>query len=417
MTAYLLGCKITLSAENRSPCVEIGESLLAAIEATFATCKVTEVVAQVPSCTIRIRESHLTSFPFHFEVTDKEGWPHIEIQCPTFSPDRLTPDESDAIKTRIIECLCNVVGHVLSVNGPIEGFFHKLFGDELALQRAVNFTGSFVTVGNVLGSSRKDRISTWLSPESKEYQNRRSVAWDQGLPTQSSNEFGSSVPRNALGSGAGEDATLRHSQIEVGSLIRARLWERAGWSATAFAVSASPDLPPILAPVFRNKSAAQEIFALWRRELGNRDKNEVLRVSIIAGVDTVYPYSYRVLIGTNPKLQVANNSIQRIVVPARINRMTPSSDFNLRRFKNSVMRSGEYLLAAAVNSGAGDEYTILYEHQLSKTEIHFRNAWEIGLQDLDNVAIEAEDDPICPAGVSDPPVRQLLDLKRQKHCQ
>jgi hypothetical protein len=417
MTAHLLGCKIMLSAENKSPCVEIGESLLAALEATFATCKVTEIVAQVPSCTIRIRQSQLTGFPFEFQVTDKEGWPHIEIQCLTFSPDRLTPDQADAIKTKIVECLCTVVGHVLSVNGPVEEFFHKLFGDELALQRAVSFTGSFVTVGNVLGASRKDRISAWLLPESKEYQIRRSVEWDRGLPIRNADASGTSVQRDAQLSGVDEDATLKHSQIEVVSLIRARLWERASWDATAYAVSPSPDLPPMLAPVFRNKSAATEIFALWRRELGERDEDEMLRVSIITGVDAAYPFSYRVLIGTAPKAQRANNSIQRVVLPSRINRMTPSSDFNLRRFKDRIRRSPEYLLVPAVYTGVGDAYTVLYEHRLSKAEIHFRNAWEIGLQDPDNVAIYVEDDPIIPEGASVPPVRQLLELKRRKHHQ
>jgi len=48
---------------------------------------------------------------------------------------------------------------------------------------------------------------------------------------------------------------------------------------------------------------------------------------------------------------------------------------------------------------------------LMKREINFKEAWEIGPNDLDCVLVFPEDKPVIPAEVNDPPVKELLKIK------
>jgi hypothetical protein len=46
-------------------------------------------------------------------------------------------------------------------------------------------------------------------------------------------------------------------------------------------------------------------------------------------------------------------------------------------------------------------------------EIHFRDAWSIGPNDPDGIAVHDDDDPIVPSHVVDPPYKELLKWKKR----
>ncbi len=48
-----------------------------------------------------------------------------------------------------------------------------------------------------------------------------------------------------------------------------------------------------------------------------------------------------------------------------------------------------------------------------KRELYVREAWKIGRNDVDAVAIKEEDEPIIPSGQENPPVLELLRWKRE----
>jgi hypothetical protein len=407
----VLGCVMTVSCDNRHPSIELGESMLAAFEAIFATSSWTEVIAKEPSCTLEIRHKDFASFPFEYKMSTQDGHPHFAISCAEFSPNRLSPEQTSAIKGKMLECLSYVLAHILWINGSFEVYMKQLFGDELALQRALDFTGSFVALGNLIGNNPKERISQWVDSDAKQYQLRRSDPWDFGLPAMDAEDEKATQVDPESGGGAKGD--IKHSQIEMVSPIRVELWDKAGWSATAFAVSPDPSVPPILAPVFQDRASALEIFAAWRREIGTEDSDEVIRISLVRGISKAEPFSYSVAIGANSEAKPRRKETKYFVLMSRLNRMTPISSFNLDRFEKSVALCGRYYLAPAVYTGRGNEYELLDGNHLLKNHVHFREAWSIGPGDPDGEAIREDDEPIVPSNVRDePPYKKLLGWKK-----
>jgi hypothetical protein len=93
--------------------------------------------------------------------------------------------------------------------------------------------------------------------------------------------------------------------------------------------------------------------------------------------------------------------------------MTPSSSDNLERFLSAFNASGKYILSFARVEGS--EAEISASDQIEKNQLIVRDAWEIGRNDLDCVAIQGEDDPIIPDGVKGPPVAEVLaEIRRNQ---
>ena len=83
--------------------------------------------------------------------------------------------------------------------------------------------------------------------------------------------------------------------IEPSDVIDIGLWNRAQWSGVLFKVQ--PGTLPVFALVFRDLDAGEEILKGWRDALGNHDRNEVIRVSVIEGNIPGTPPGYSVHIG------------------------------------------------------------------------------------------------------------------------
>lgn len=410
----VLGCRITVESENTSPCVELAESTLAALESLLSTGPVERVVAREPILTIAIRRSDFAEKPFRFEMRDHEGRPHLEITCSTFDPHNLSLEEQAQVKDKLFNLLANVIARVVMFENP-EQTMEKMFKEELALERSINFTGSFVVLSNVLGHNPKTSISNWFDSQAREYTLRRSEPWDAA---DRCTDPESSALRRGLTFGEGDPpedlvdrGRTKHKQIATVSLIRETLWNKAGWSGTAFLTA--PGYPPILALIFRDAEAAKQIFSNWRNELGACDANERLRVSIVRGIDRNNRHAYRVVIGSKPEVELSRKDIRYAILICRLNTMEPTSDVNLMRFLSSYEAFGEYFLAPAVMRDRSSPPEFFLDQRLMKRELYVREAWKIGRNDVDAVAIKEEDEPIIPSGQENPPVLELLRWKRE----
>ena len=54
----------------------------------------------------------------------------------------------------------------------------------------------------------------------------------------------------------------------------------------------------------------------------------------------------------------------------------------------------------------------MLDYYIAKREIYVKDAWEIGKNDIEGTAIHDDDDPIIPKGVTNPPIFELLQIKR-----
>jgi hypothetical protein len=205
----------------------------------------------------------------------------------------------------------------------------------------------------------------------------------------------------------------KHTEIETVSLIREVLWDKADWYGMAFLLSPDDSAPPAIGPIFKDADAAAAISAQWKRELGDHDTDERLRVAIVRHIDKKNPYAYRVIIGVNPTLAFSRPDIKTVVMISRIHTMRPSSDYRLEGFLRSYRTHGVYVLVHALQTDDPGVFLPVWKNHIVKREIIVRDAWEIGENDPDGVGILEDDDPIIPPGQENAPVLGLLLRKRQ----
>ncbi|MBI5656420.1 MAG: hypothetical protein HZC44_06205 [Geobacter sp.] len=391
--------------------------MLAALESLLSTGLDNRLIAHEPALSIDIQKSDTVKESFEYEVKDISGRPYADLKCSDFNPHCMSLEAQSSLKDKLLELLMSLFARVF-LHDDFEQFATKLFRDELAIQRSIDFTGSFVALGNVLGHQPKTRISDWADPKAKDYPLKRSEVWDAAIrhtPPESTN---SERRKPAIGKGEPpvdvvDASRTKHSQMETVSLIRQALWDRAGWSGTAFLMS--PYYPPVLALIFRNSEAAREIFAEWRKEFGAADKEEKLRLTIIRGVSKENKYAYRVFVGVNPAAGFSRPDVKYAVMVARVNTMEPCSDRNLMGFLNNYKTLGSYLLAYAVQESSASNVLPVMDNCIVKQQLSVRDAWEIGRHDPDSMGIRVDDDPIIPPQHKDAPVLELLRWMRELH--
>ena len=200
--------------------------------------------------------------------------------------------------------------------------------------------------------------------------------------------------------------------METVSLIRERLWDRAGWSGTGFWLTVEDGAPPIIALLFKDQNAGAEIFAEWRKELGQQDKSERLRLTIVRGINRKRPLSYRVVIGTNPTKGAFREGVKYFMM-SRLHIMDPSTDVNLNTFLRQLhARPGPMPWRTRFCPDRTATPDLKMKDCIVKRELHVRQAWEIGPNDLDAMGVAEDDQPIIPADKPDAPVLELLRWRR-----
>ena len=416
LESQLLGCSIRMDAVNSPTCVLLAESILAALESFCATCITDGLAASEPLFVITIRPVEFQAQPICFVKSYNDGTPAIDIKCAIASPCGMSTDEQEAVKRETLNIIAHIFATVV-VGRALKEQISRLLTEDVA-DRAINFTSSLVTLTNVLGKAPKTSIDLWEDVKFKSYPLKRWRVWLESesivsKPKKMTMKMGEGKPPAELL----DVATLRHTDLKTVSVIRLSLWEQARWSATAYVGIGDDSIPSIMALVFTNAEAASMIFRKWKKEFGDVDKNETLRVSIIRHIRKANPYSYRVVIGVNPETVFGGSGLKRAVMVSQINMMEPASDANLDRFIQSYNRHKKYYLGYAVMRNDGGFPNIDFKSFLGKQIIYIREAWEIGVNDCDGVAMSRNDDPIIPDGQTDAPVIELLRELRSQPCE
>ena len=73
---------------------------------------------------------------------------------------------------------------------------------------------------------------------------------------------------------------------------------------------------------------------------------------------------------------------------------------------------GQFGFTYAVMQSDSGQPEVVFDSQILMTELHIRDAWEVGKNDFDTAGIDPNDDPIIPPGEPDAPVLELLGRER-----
>jgi hypothetical protein len=411
LTSRVLGCSIVINADNRSPATELAETVIAALEALLATGVKHRFFAHEPDLTINIRVSDFAVYPFRFSFDDESGRPLVEITTAEFHPHKLAQAQQHELHDKLTELLLNIIGRFFTVDLS-EKRLKDFFGDELALERAVNFTGSFVSLGNVLGHSPKTTLDAWINIDHQDYAVQRTEDWDaedRGVPTD-----GTRIEREGSPDSA-DEWTRRpgHDEMETVSLIRLPLWDKANWTGMAYLWEGTDQAPPAIGFAFTDRDAGREIFAQWQNEIGKVDATERLRLTIIQGITRKNAHAYTAVISANPELPDTSRKSKYFFMVSRMLRMDPSSDTNLREFLARFRQTQCYLLVPAWSRGADHPPELFFERGILKRDLQIREAWQVGPNDPDAIALRDDAEPIIPDGEHDPPFLGALKWLRE----
>jgi len=413
LESRVLGCQIIVESSTEPPCVEVAESILAALESFLSTSALSRAIAHEPILTIEVSTSDFTASPINDSVEERAGRPHLSVRCRKFDPHDISIDEKGSVREAVLHVVLTAVANFV-IFKDFERDLEALFRDERVSERAVAFTSTFVTQANVLGASPKTRLEFWLDEKASTYPLRRTEPWElQETGNGDQQEKNEKYSRLIQGAGPPPellDPNLRsHDQIETVSIIRERLWGRAGWTGTAFLTDPANEYPPVFALIFRNHEAGREIFVHWRKEIGEVDEKELIRLVVVRGIDKGHPHAYRVVVGSDPA--VFPTGRQFVTFISRVHRMDATTPENLERFLRAYTAVGILYLAPAF---AGPDFDgsqapeVEMGLRIGVHRVHDRNAWEIGLNDIDSGAIKKDDDPVIPKDVKEPPVLELI---------
>lgn len=378
--SIVLGIRVEVHHQGSETASLVAEAVIGSIEALFATTVNLETPPHAERFSIAIDETPDVSEP---AFTIDEDQMRATVRWPAgVLPGTYAGQE--AVQRTLVGLSASVYVATCAVQ-DVEATFKRFFDDDAVLHR--------IALIAVAGNSRLRMFQTGVSRLS-EWTKLASTAYALQLsrPNIVRRKLKSDDMEGNEKAEAGTDPktlmlSTDHRELSVRSVIDIHLWNRAGWSGTAFADWGAP-YPPAMALLFTDADAARKIFERWRHRFGSIDEQDEIYVAIVRGISPQHPAHYRVLITSRLHPELKRHGGQ-VMVASRMNTMEPESDINLTRFLNAYERAKGYALLPAVWKGSG-EPTLLVDLAIRKQRLSVKAASEIVEQDIEMMALGPE---------------------------
>lgn len=178
----------------------------------------------------------------------------------------------------------------------------------------------------------------------------------------------------------------------VTGVIDTELWNKANWIGTA--ILSDNKSAPYLGFVYQDRDAAIKIFEQWNSEFGHRDVYEEIRIAVIEGDIPGQEQGYTIHITTNQenlkskckKLNLPATQVLFAII-SRFRRMpTEPGNRSIAIFREEFERFLSYkIIPIYANENSLEP---LFEYEIEKTEISFKQANEIASDDIDAACVK-----------------------------
>lgn len=413
MRTILMGCEIEVVAENKTPSIVLGETILAFAELFMSTAiKLKEHYSFRPYLKIEIKQDKNLKTLFRHNVFENElGEGHIVIWH-SAAPEFYSAQPID-YQRQLGNLLPDLVAQ-LQVIFSIESL-EKLFSTGQALNRTLCAAILPFSINNLLGNKPKYHLQVWFA-ETKcvSYNQLRVEPWkpiesvkQRERAKEASPSFSDEPPPDDL---FGVDG-LKHRDIKTVSPINMPLWDRARWCGVGYAIN--PGNPPVpeMILLFEDMEAGKKIFRGWQNRIGRRDDEEWIGLTLITGIDRSYPSYYRLAISIDEDyfIKQASPRGKQFALVCRTQDMMTSDQKNLERFLHCYQMSGKFRLSPGHMAAGHANPTYASELYIEKQRLRVVPAWQIGPGDPACVALRETDVPIIPPNESNPPVLMAMD--------
>lgn len=410
LKSNILGCNIKIELPNRSPFIELAEAILSTLESFFATTIIDNVAMVTSELDINLigddDDDNLITHEFITENSSLE----VEIICSNFDIVAFDKDKHKKIHEWFsqftIEILCK-----LCVSNNIKSLIEGYFKDDDIITRSVSFSVCFNSVYNILGKdSYRDIQSLTKEGAGDRFELQRKQNWDSYLALKKYNVEPSKTTTVDVDLDSFNRENIRHDQVFISNLIKTNIWDKAAWKGIVYMTPPEDDStntsPPLIALLFENHIFGAQVFYSLREKLGNEDYQEKLQISIVKGISKKNPMHYKIIIGERIKNTKKYKLLNFI---SRIHKMTPATLDNLNRFEKSFEQSKEYCLSFGIIENNKPIFQRDFENiAIKKKQIKIIDAWSIGENDFEMVAITKDDDPIIPESIENTPINNIL---------
>ena len=260
------------------------------------------------------------------------------------------------------------------------------------MDRVSNLLQIKQSITNVLGETFKFKIEDWRKESDKIYSLKKESY------TFKKHNYENAKQQTVLYIGTNDDMTI---------------WEGAGWSGCGFVFDQQQLHPPIFGLAFNNINRGKQIVSEWNQI---QDTPSVV-IYIIRGINKQNPYWYRVCVAPMVKKDEIINK-HFFASTCRKHTMRPLNNCNLDSFENLYNQFHSCLLMAFEIDRNNQ---IIMPKNLNEaykfTNVEFRNAWEIKIDDMAMMAIEPDDEPYIPENKKDnaPIIEVIKMLRSVKH--
>lgn len=394
----ILGCTFKYVMQNDIELLLTAETLAAFFENYLST-SLRKLAAKTEEIEIRLRRNkELKLFKFTFD----ESGSKFDFEIDKFS----FPKESfNDVQLKMVELTSRILSNNFMTD-DIKGYLENLYKNEELNERLafVYEHRNFTT--NILGDTPKLFFEAWIKG-AKDYKKKDGKLINFQIK-EKKKEKQNKVPKEGF---QGFNPT-RHDENKVISIIQDKLWDQAKWNG--FGPFYAPGIGYGIFLSFVNGNPAKSIFENWITRFGKEDTKDIIKVTIIKGVNKENPYWYKVHITANMVALASESEERYFNVTARFHLMTPDNPENMHRIEQIIKSGQKILFCPAQMTPDGRDIEPFFDKGIVKLKIDIKNAWELGLNDPAGVAILNDDNPIIPSGVNDAPVLEILKKRKNK---
>lgn len=371
-------CTLHINYENNCQNQIIAEIFLGAIESMLATMEIFEVLTITPEVYIGIIGTESKS----------------ELRQLTRSNEYQLLINTKYCDKDLWECVSMFIISFFSRNSMSKEDLDKMLkskqdGEKL-MDRVSNLLNVKQSICYVLGNTFKNKIEDWQKESDKMYP--LNIDSFEYKPQNYCNE-------------KQQNMSFHSTNTDM------NIWEGAGWNGCGFVFDQQGSMPPIFGLTFENLNRGKQIITEWGVQLEKVERSVILY--IIRGIDKQHPTWYRVCVA--PCIDIDDLKEGRyLATMCRKHTMTPNNNLNINTFEQLYKQFGGcWLSAFQIDCNRNIIMPKNFNDAFKFTNVEFRNAWEIGLNDAAILALESNDDPFIPRDkINIAPVLEVMDTIR-----
>lgn len=401
-SSKVLGCEVKVSFPNKTPFIELAEAIYTSLESFLATALIDSIYAKIPIIHIDITSFDDTENLLTYEFSVQDRGSVFEIFCHPYTWASLNPTNKPVINKQFEFFIISLIDKAFIIK-DIETSLKKMITEDLVFARSMMFETCLGAIYNVLGENTNQNLLDKLT-QGERYPLMRKTVWDSTIPKKTIEKVEEVKIGDHNDMPYFEMEKHKHSELAITSIIRVDLWDAAVWRGVGYEFT--PNKSPYMFLLFRYREQGLRIFRDLIEQLTSADRNNRLRISIIRGINKYHPAHYRVVISENIK---SGGKAKLFTIISRIQTMEPSNDLNWQAFENLYNKFQSFKIAPAYIAKGKNEPDVAFDLAINLEQLIVKQAWEIGINDLEKVAIYPDDNIIVPVGVETPPYIKALE--------